>query len=457
MGAELVPFLRTVEGFKSLADEPLARLAESIRVEAFVAGDYVVRRGEVGDRMFVVHSGQVQIPIVDERGLKQFTAQLTPGEIFGEMALLTGAPRNADVVALTDCRCLVLDRATVNEVMARHPDVAGFLTSILGARLMQTGGIRKVGKYRLVGELGSGGMSQIYEGWHPELDRLVAIKMLSHTLLYRRHFAERFRNEARIIAGLRHPNIVDVYDYEEAYATIFIIMEKLTGSDVERILDERGRMDPDDVRRIIRDTASALAYAHDRGIIHRDVKPSNIFIAPDGSVKLTDFGIASVSGLEERMTADAGMYLGTPVYTSPEHAMGLPVDARSDIYSLGIVAWEMLCGQPPFDADDSSQVLYKHVHEQLPDIRRSIPGITRDIEEFIVRATAKNPRDRFQTCHEIVEFFDGHIRRSTATRSVRVRTVTMIYTPDVEAEVETLMRNIQRLGAAVDGLVVKLG
>lgn len=449
-------FLQTIDGFNALTDASARRLAEFAYTRHYRAGELIVERGGPGDSMFVVVEGSVRVPVVDDTGRQQFIAYLSEGKMFGEMALLTGEPRNADVVANNDCLIIVLPRDPVQEVLSEHPEIAGFLTAILGERLMQIGGVRQVGKYRLLGELGRGGMAYVYEGIHPSLARPVAIKMLSHTLLYRRHFAERFRNEARVIASLRHPNIVDVYDTEDKYATIFIIMEKLDGMDVERILDDRGRIDADEVRRIIRDVASALSYAHDRGIVHRDIKPSNIFISEEGLVKLTDFGIAAIEGVEHTMEKDEGMYLGTPVYSSPEHALGKQVDGRSDIYALGVVAYEMLLGNPPFDSESSTALLMHHVRSPLPNPRSVDPEIPRDLEDFIVRACSKDPRDRYQTCHEIVDFFDSIERRQKVPSQVRVKNITFVYSPDLESEVNRLAQTVQTMAESVDGLVTKI-
>jgi CRP-like cAMP-binding protein len=453
----ITDFLLKCEAFASLHPEAAARLAQYVHVEQFPAGTYLVRKGQAGTCMFVMYRGQVRIPVVDEDGRQSFTAHLNSGDVFGEMALLTDEPRNADCIAESDCECVVIPKQIVNQLLRDHPDVAGFLTNILGKRLMERGGIQEVGRYRLTGEIiGRGGMAIVFEGFHRTLGRSVAIKMLSHSLLYRRHFAERFRHEASIIAQLRHPNIVDVYDTEQAYATMFIIMEKLTGRDVEQILDERGTMTFDEVRRVLRDTASALAYAHRKGIVHRDVKPSNVFINADGTVKLMDFGIAAVDGVEDKMTRDRGIYLGTPVYSSPEHAMGKAVDGRSDIYSLGIVAYEMLTGMLPFDDENIQNVLRDQIEKELPSPRNYVSDIPQDLYDFIYKACAKKPEDRFQNCEEIVRLFDRHKRTQTSPEEVGFRSISFLYSPQMAPVIDEIVKEVKRRTQGVDGVVVRV-
>lgn len=453
----ITDFLLKCEAFASLHPDAATRLAQYVHVERFAAGSYLVRKGQAGTCMFVLHSGHVRIPVIDEDGRPSFTAHLNAGDVFGEMALLTDEPRNADVVAESDCECVVIPKAIVDQLLRDHPDVAGFLTNILGKRLMERGGIQEVGRYRLTGEIiGRGGMAIVFEGFHRTLGRSVAIKMLSHSLLYRRHFAERFRHEASIIAQLRHPNIVDVYDTEQAYATMFIIMEKLTGRDVEQILDAQGTMPFDEVRRVLRYTASALAYAHRKGIVHRDVKPSNIFLDADGTVKLMDFGIAAVDGVEDKMTRDRGIYLGTPVYSSPEHAMGKQVDGRSDIYSLGIVAYEMLTGMLPFDDENIQTVLRDQIERELPSPRTYVPDIPDDLYNFIYKACAKNPNDRYQTCDEIARLFSREARAVTNPSEVGFRSINLLFAPDAASTVEEIVQEVRRKASTITGIVVRV-
>ena len=447
-----VEFLKNVEAFSSLGAKSAQELAQHIEERSYKTGSHIIRRGDPGDAMFVIKEGWVRVPLIDHSGKEVMIAQLKEGQCFGEMALLTGEPRTADVVAGTDCVCLAIPRKAFYEIVRTQPQVAVCLTELLGERLTAVDGIRKVGKYRLIGELGKGGVATVYEGVHPTLGRSVAIKMLSHSHVYHPHFADRFRNEARIIAGLRHENIVEVYDTEEAYATFFIIMEKLEGRDVEKILDDGKIFTSDEVRNVICQTAAALDYAHDHGVVHRDVKPSNIFLSGEGHVKLTDFGIALVSDLEAELFVNERQALGSPLYMSPEQAMATKVDRRSDIYALGIVAYEKLTGMPPFDDDDPREVLRMHVRKQMPPVRKRNPNVAEDLCDFIARATEKEPKDRYQTAREVLAFFG---KKSDLGADLNVKTMTFVFRSGQSRQVDKLLELVKKRAAKINGLIIR--
>lgn len=441
----LVEFLREVEIFQNMTRVSAERVVGEASRRRFDAGTKIISRGEAGDCMFLILEGQVQVPVFDEDGRELFVAQLGPKQIFGEMALLTGEARLADVYAMTDCECLMLSRAAVEDLIRRHTEVAQFLTAIVGERLMKSGAIRKVGKYRLVDELDRGGMSIVYEGIHPALERPVAIKMLAHEMVYRPHFQERFRNEAKIISRLQHPHIVEVYDTEQAYATFFIVMERLRGRPLDEVILSTGRIQPPHTRRVLIQLASALSYAHREGIVHRDVKPSNVFVGPDGTVKLMDFGLALDSRIDPEEGEEAGTAAGTPMYMAPEQIGGLPVDGRSDIYSLGIMTWEMLVGEPPFTGR-LFEILRHQQMTPLPSLEDYVSEeIPRDLVSFVERAASKDPDDRFQSCDEILEHFGvEQARRPLMVDEMSVRTLTLLFRSGGEAEVDRLVDDVQR-------------
>lgn len=441
---DLVEFLRDVEIFQNMTRASAERVAGETRTQRFGAGAKIISRGEAGDCMFLIVEGQVQVPVYDADGREQFVAQLGPKQVFGEMALLTGEARSADVYAMTDCECLVLSRTAVDHLIRQHTEVAQFLTAIVGERLMKSGAIREVGKYRLAGELARGGMSIVYEGIHPELERPVAIKMLAHEMVYRPQFRERFRNEGKIISRLQHPHIVEVYDMEQAYATLFIVMERLRGRPLEDVILARGRITAPHTRRVLLQLAAALTYAHDHGIVHRDVKPSNVFVAPDGTVKLMDFGLA-FDASHDPDEEDSGAAAGTPMYMAPEQIAGGGVDGRTDIYSLGIMTWEMLAGEPPFQGR-LFEILRHQQMTPTPSLRERVEDdVPEELLHFVEKATKKDPDERFQSCQEILDLFGVEPEEKGAVLGdLAVRTLTLLYRPSAESRVEELVDELRR-------------
>ncbi len=444
-------FLKTIPAFRSLATRELERLASQCEPASFKAKDQIIKRGGIGDAMFVIQRGEVKIPIVDDNGREKFVARLGPGEFFGEMALLTGESRNADVYAESDVECLVIRREPLQDFLHKNTAVASFLTEILGQRLMQGDSIRKVGKYKLVGELGRGGMAMVFEGLHPQLHTAVAIKMLSHELVYDEEFAARFKEEAKILAGLEHENIVQVIDQEEAFATFFIIMEKISGTVLSRMIDTRGVIPFEETRSILGQLAAALDYAHVHGIIHRDIKPANVIIEPTGRVKLMDFGIAKTRAEAEQEDEDI---VGTAEYMSPEQALGRKMDGRADLYSLGIVAYEMLTGRLPFDSPDPYEILRKHVREVVPSPKDANPRVPDDLVELVRRCCAKKPEDRFQRGDDVTAFLKKDDDKGLDLSKARSKVFTVIYDPTKEEAVTNLFRRSLAEARKIPGVTV---
>ncbi|MCO5169482.1 MAG: protein kinase [Planctomycetes bacterium] len=445
-------FLSSIAAFKSLPPREVERLSTQCELVRFVQGAQIIRRGDPGDAMFIIRKGEVRVPVIDAQGREKFVARLGAGEFFGEMALLTGEPRTADVFAETAVECLVIRRQPLQAFLGQHPRVASFLTEILGKRLLEGAGVQQVGKYKLVGELGRGGMAIVFEGLHPTLNTAVAIKMLSHELVYDEDFATRFKNEAKIIGALKHENIVSVIDSEEAYATFFIIMEKVTGTVLSRLIDTRGVLPFDESRSILRQLASALDCAHTHGIVHRDVKPANVIVESGGRVKLMDFGIAKTRAEAQKDDEDI---VGTAEYMSPEQALGRKMDGRSDLYSLGIMAYEMLTGKLPFDSHDPYEILRMHVRDAVPSPRATNPRVPEDLEQLVRRSTAKRPEDRFQTGREIVEFLSAAEPKAGLDLSrAKGHVLTLIYDGPQEDAVRDFLRRSLTEAKKIPGLRV---
>jgi len=256
-------------------------------------------------------------------------------------------------------------------------------------------------RYDVLASAGAGGMAQVYRGTDTVLNRTVAIKVLGPQYAQDEGFVERFRREAQAAARLNHPNVVSVFDTGSDGPVHYIVMEYVAGRTLAEVLKAEGHLMPERAAEIAAQVATALSFAHAAGIVHRDVKPGNIMITPSGEVKVMDFGIARAAS-SEPLTQTATV-LGTASYLSPEQAQGGAVDARSDIYSLGVVLYESLTGAPPFQADSPVAVAYKHVQEQPVPPSQVVPGIPPDIEAIVLKAMAKNPANRYATAAEMSE------------------------------------------------------
>jgi eukaryotic-like serine/threonine-protein kinase len=255
-------------------------------------------------------------------------------------------------------------------------------------------------RYELSHLIARGGMAEVYRAHDRLLDRPVALKVLFPELSVDRSFVERFRREAQAAANLSHPNIVPVFDWGEDSGTYFIVMEFIDGRPLSSILKTAGPLSADRTADIGAHVAAALGYAHKHGVIHRDVKPGNVLITDEGQVKVTDFGIARAINTEESLT-QTGAVMGTATYFSPEQAEGIGVDARSDIYSLGVVLFEMVTGRPPFLGDTPVAVASKHVRDHAPAPRELNPSIPPTFEAIILKSMAKNPEHRYATAEDL--------------------------------------------------------
>ena len=280
--------------------------------------------------------------------------------------------------------------------------------------------LERIGNCRIVEEVASGGMAVVYRAIQDTLGRTVAIKALKSSAAVEEHIALRFEREARSLANLQHENIIHIYDFHRERGSLFIVMEYVQGIDLYDLLDKCGRLPYDVAAVIAMQVARALDYIHYRNIVHRDIKPANIMVSRQGGVKLMDFGIARDENFDD--LTEAGTGIGTPAYMSPEQILGDKLDARSDLFSLGICLYQMVTGRKPFVEDEQRSVMHKIRLEKHVKARKLNPEIPRELDRIIDKCLQKNPRERWRSAQQMVmaleRFLAKHVEMNYHARLV---------------------------------------
>ncbi len=264
---------------------------------------------------------------------------------------------------------------------------------------------KQLGAYRIVEALGEGGMAMVYKAYQASMDRYVAIKIMHRFFAHDEEFRARFEQEAKVIAKLEHPHIVPIFDFGETDDYTYIVMRFIEGNTLADVMGDQP-LPSSQIRQIMAQIGSALDYAHSRGVIHRDVKPSNVLVDGQGNCFLSDFGFAKLLESQTKLSI-TGSAIGTPTYMSPEQILGQVLDGRSDIYALGIVLYEMATGRTPYKTETPTAMFVKHIHDRLPPPRQFNPDIPEYIERAIFRALAKDPEERFVSMGEFVRALSG--------------------------------------------------
>ncbi|MBM2850447.1 MAG: protein kinase [Anaerolineales bacterium] len=270
---------------------------------------------------------------------------------------------------------------------------------------------KQLGPYQIVAPLGEGGMAAVYKAYQPAMDRYVALKILPRHFASDPQFVTRFQQEARVVAQLQHPHILPVFDFGEADGYTYIVMPFVKSGTLTDLLKGPALSLPH-IRTLVTQIGGALDYAHARGLIHRDVKPSNVLIDETGNCLLTDFGLAKIIEGSIHLTT-SGAIMGTPAYMSPEQGLGHKIDKRSDIYALGVILYEMAVGRVPYSAETPMAVVIKHINDPLPPPRSVKPELPEALERVTLKALTKNPDDRFASAGEMVRALQAAIPETT--------------------------------------------
>jgi len=437
-----VAFLVSADFFHAISEKGLCLLLNALRKTLAKAGERIITQGDCGEWLYLIQEGTCVV-LVDKDGQANRVVTLKAGDVFGEMAVLTGESRTANVDAETDMILWKLDRRDFEPLADNHPDLRLFLTEIMTKRFDSSiyVGERTIGKYVLSSKIGTGGWGIVYRGMHKMLKMPVAIKMMKHDMAMEPSFLNTFRQEAEIIARMRHPNIVNVYDIEEIYKTIFIIMEYLEGNSLKEHIKKTGRLPVQRCADILMQICDGLECAHGLDIIHRDIKPGNIFLLENDRVKLLDFGLACAPGTEDLNIR------GTVYYAPPEQIDGWPVDLRSDIYSMGVMAYEMVTGSKPYPGKNLAEIMELHCSQNLPDPGVLVPDIPAALREFVMTCGRCKPEERFQNAAEARQALTSMLPRQSRpgmTEKLGERSVTsliLIHAPEKQLAIKLLLED----------------
>jgi eukaryotic-like serine/threonine-protein kinase len=392
-------FFLSTRLLRAVPREAVCSVLNSIFRVSIPAGDRLINQGDPGDTFFIIQKGTCVVHLEKDSELF-FVTRLRERDVVGEMAVLTGELRCARVTAETDMVLWGLTKKRFEKLSTEYPDLRVFLTELVSYRFDSSPNTadRIIGKYLITDIVGHGGYSIVYKGRHIDLEMPVAIKMMKHDMAMDQYFIRNFRKEAKTVAALNHRHIVKVFDIDERFRTLFIIMEYLEGTPLDALLKKVGPLPVKQVMEMLYAIVYGLEYAHKKGLVHLDIKPANIFLPSNDQLKILDFGLACPPGTESLCG------LGTPHYVSPEQIEGEVIDCRTDVYSLGIMTFELLTGAHPYPGNDPSVLMEAHLTQEIPDPRNRVSDLPECLCEFIWKATQKDPKDRFQTMEEVLSF-----------------------------------------------------
>jgi CRP-like cAMP-binding protein len=430
---------KLIDLFTEYENSPFLDMMSCMKAEA---GERLAIQGEIRDTVYIIQRGSC-IVLVEKNGVLHPVGHRTRGDLIGITSVLTGEPQRAHVEAESDLELWVLSRMFFEKISKEDHGLLEFLTEVVASRFNSKRPIsdRQIGKYVATDVIGSGAYSIVYRGYHSALNMPVAIKMMKHDMALRPDFQSGFLNEAKTIAKLSHENIVKVYDIEERFKTFFIVMEYLEGSSLRDMLHIMKRLSPKLTVRYLLQICMGLQYAHKHQIVHQDIKPGNIFIAPDTKVRILDFGLSAPFGSE-------GLMCGSPYYMAPEQVECLPVDNRADIYSLGITVYEMVTGKKPFNSDNEWDMMQMRVKSDIPDPATVLPELPDGLRRFILKACSRIPVDRYLNIEQVLEDLEplaqeyGFPEMSRDSERQNISTIFLFYGEEHQSALKHLMEDL---------------
>ncbi|MCA9263617.1 MAG: protein kinase [Planctomycetales bacterium] len=378
-----------------LRSVPRSVLRLHTRRREFEPGEYLLRQGDPGDSLVIILSGSVAVYLDDSAGTRHFIGDCDRGSVIGEMALLTAEPRTAHAIAKDHVSTLVMTAHSFHRLAHQYPELCVELTHLVSTRLGVIGHDALTEKilsgYRIRRRLGRGGMGVVYAADDIDRQRQVALKMMSHRLVYNEEALARFQQEADIIESFDHPNIIRMLGRFEAFHTYFLVLEYCHGQTLGDWIALEGAADVESFRHVMNQLASALQYAHQAGIVHRDIKPANVMLTPGLEVKLMDFGLADTH-VDSRQAV--GRVVGTVRFMSPEQRQGRSLGAESDYFALGCLAYELLTAEPLFDGDMRDELVRDFASWEAPRWRVICPELTDREAELLGRMVQVDPGRR---------------------------------------------------------------
>ncbi len=383
----------------TLPDDVIDRMFSSMEAHDYAPGEILMAEGASADFLFFIVSGTALAQSQTPSGEVRQIASFGPGDIVGEMALVMEEPRSASVEAESEVHTLALPARTFDEMAAKNPELGVVLTHLVADRLGERDvdglGGKVVGSFRIVDAIARGGMAVVYRAIDTRTGRTVALKMMSHRLLYKPGGFKRFQREADILLTLDHPHVAQFHERFSALRTSFIAMEYYDGPTIKRMLEEQGKLSEADTRCVLGQIASALSYLHGRDVVHRDLKPDNMITASDGRLRLTDFGLAKdLKPVTTTSTSGEHPFLGTPLYMAPEQIAGRKVSGPADVYALGCVGLELLGGRLPFDSSNIASLIMSKMSYTLPSAAEVGDGISDELHAVLAQALAQEPEKR---------------------------------------------------------------